>query len=129
MKRMVQITAMMLVAGLAAGALGFAGGGKEGTLEGEIVDTRCYLNMEKHGAEHRKCAVACAKDGIPSGILVGDGKVYTLLVASSGLAEYQAEEARVTGTIFEESSSVSPKKLELKKNGKWVEVPLPEAMM
>ena len=117
------------MAGLAAGALGFAGGGKEGTLEGEIVDTRCYLNMEKHGAEHKKCAVACAKDGIPSGILVGNGKVYTLLVASSGMAEYQAQEVRVTGTIFEKSTSVSPKKLEVKKSGKWVEVPLPETMM
>lgn len=129
MKQMVRIATMVLVAGLTAGALSFAGGGKEGTVEGEIVDTRCYLNMGKHGSEHKKCAVACAKDGIPSGILAGNGKVYTLLMASSGMAEYQAQEARVTGTIYEESSSVSPKKLEIKKNGKWVEVPLPEAMM
>lgn len=128
MKWLYRIGTMMLVAGLAAGVLGFAGGA-EGKLEGEIVDTRCYLNMQKHGSDHKKCAVACSKDGIPSGILAANGKVYTLLVASSSMADYQAQEARVTGIIFEDSSAVSPKKLELKKNGKWVEVPLPESMM
>jgi hypothetical protein len=129
MKVVRQIATMVLVGGLAAGVLGFAGGGKDGTLEGEIVDTRCYLNMEKRGAEHKKCAVACAKDGIPSGLLAANGKLYTLLVPSAGLADYQASEARVTGVVFEASRAVSPKKLEVKKGGKWVEVALPETMM
>lgn len=103
--------------------------GKEGTIEGEIVDTACYLKSELKGDQHRKCAVACSKDGIPTGIVDASGKMYTILASSPGLAEHQALQARVSGMVYEASRAVDPKKLEIKKDGKWTEVPLPESMM
>ncbi|MEE9218694.1 MAG: hypothetical protein V3U98_06470 [Acidobacteriota bacterium] len=131
MRKTVQLqwTAAVLVL-LSSAVFALAEGkGKQGTIEGEIVDTACYLNMGKRGDEHRKCAVLCSKDGIPTGVLASNGKMYTLLAPSAGLADYQAQQARVTGTIYEDSNAISPKKIELKKDGKWVEVPLPETMM
>jgi hypothetical protein len=122
------VLALVMLAASAALALA-AAKGKEGSIEGEIVDTACFLKGDKRGAEHKKCAMACSKDGIPTGIVDAAGKMYVILGASPGLAEHQAEQARITGTIFEEARAIDPRKLEIKKEGKWVEVPLPESMM
>ncbi len=103
--------------------------GKEGTIEGEIVDAACWLKMEAKGEQHKKCAVACSKDGIPAGIVDASGKLYTIMASSPGLAEHQAAQARVSGVIYEASRAVDPKRLEIKKDGKWTEVALPESMM
>ena len=103
--------------------------GKEGSIEGEVVDTACFLKGEMRGEKHQKCAAACSKDGIPTGIVDAGGKMYTILAPSPGLAGYQAAQARITGVVYEAARAVEPKKIEIKKDGKWVEVPLPESMM
>jgi hypothetical protein len=103
--------------------------GKEGAIEGEVVDTACYLKGEMRGEKHQKCAAACSKDGIPTGIVDAGGKMYTILAPSPGLADYQAAQARITGVVYEAARAIEPKKIEIKKDGKWVEVPVPESMM
>jgi hypothetical protein len=103
--------------------------GKEGSIEGEVVDTACFLKAELRGEKHLKCAAACSKDGIPTGIVDAGGKMYTILAASPGLAAYQAAQARITGVVYEAARAIEPKKIEIKKDGKWVEVPVPESMM
>ncbi len=52
----------------------------EKTLTGEVVDTFCFAAMGAKGASHKKCAIDCAKKGIPVGLLEqGTNKVSVLL--------------------------------------------------
>ena len=54
---------------------------KEVRLKGEVVDVSCYLHMGVKGGGHKDCAVECAKNGAPLGILTKKGKVYVSMVA------------------------------------------------
>jgi len=67
--------AVLLSFGLAAGA--FAA---DATVTGHLRDSFCYLGMGAHGPSHQKCAIGCAKAGIPV-LLVQDktDKSYVLL--------------------------------------------------
>lgn len=57
------------------------------TIEGTLVDMKCYLEMSMSGEKHAKCATKCAKSGLPMGILKkGTKEVYTLLVASPAIS-------------------------------------------
>jgi hypothetical protein len=52
----------------------------ETTVTGNLIDTYCYGVMGAHGSSHQKCAIACAKKGIPVGLEEkGTGKIYVLL--------------------------------------------------
>lgn len=61
----------------------------EATLEGEMVDTKCYLGVMNpgRGKVHAECAARCISGGVPPGFLVrdrtGESAVY-LLVDSGG---------------------------------------------
>ena len=35
------------------------------TVSGEVVDLSCYLEHKAKGPGHRKCAISCAKKGLP----------------------------------------------------------------
>lgn len=72
--------------GSAAGAVTDLG---ELALQGEIVDSKCYMGIMKPGnlKPHRACAVRCISGGIPPVLLVRDtaGRaLYLLLVGSQG---------------------------------------------
>jgi hypothetical protein len=52
----------------------------ETTVSGNLIDTYCYGVMGAHGSSHQKCAITCAKRGIPVGLEEkGTGKIYVLL--------------------------------------------------
>ena len=70
------------------------------TLEGELVDIRCYSAMGAKGEEHEMCANACAKAGDPVGILTKDGKLYTFGAISSGFDGVMSKMAKVEGTLY-----------------------------
>ena len=53
---------------------------KEMSISGEVVDVACYLIGDAKGADHAKCAAACAKNGSALGILTADGKLYVSLL-------------------------------------------------
>ena len=54
--------------------------GSEITIQGELVDSLCYVAMASKGKGHKQCAIDCAKAGIPISIVEdGTGKVYTVL--------------------------------------------------
>lgn len=91
------------------------------TIEGELVDITCYVNGAS-GSSHQACATACAKRGQPVGIAAKDGKIYTLQIASSKVADYMAKTVRVTGTIHEASQSIKPLNLEVLDGKKWVKI-------
>lgn len=61
------------------------------TLEGEIVDTKCFFGVMRPaaGKVHRACAVRCLSGGVPPGLLVRDdenGGTVVLLAGPEGKA-------------------------------------------
>ena len=104
------------------------------TIEGKLVDTKCYGMNEMNADNTHKvpgkdgkmmdmpnCATACANMGIPTGVLQEDGKVTILVTPTNQLAEHMAKHARVTGKkVF--NGGLIPEKVEVKEEGKWKEV-------
>jgi hypothetical protein len=115
----------------------------EVTISGKLIDTKCYgMNHGNINNDHMapgkdgkmmtvpNCATACASTGIPVGLLEGgkkDAKVYMLVTPAGALAKHQSKEARVTGMeVF--GGGLMPSKVEVKEDGKWVDV-TPGGMM
>ena len=84
--------------------------GGEVTLDGAIVDSKCFLGMMKPGElkSHRACAALCIRGGVPPVLLVRDDEglaTYYLLVDADGSAvndrvlSYVAEPVTVTGQL------------------------------
>jgi hypothetical protein len=82
----------------------------EVTLEGEIVDSKCYLGVMNpgRGKVHKACAIRCLSGGVPPALLVTDGSgnsIAIILAAADGQAAGQAilglagEPVRVTGRL------------------------------
>jgi hypothetical protein len=67
----------LLGAALLLAAVPAIGAGEEITLKGEVVEVSCYSKQgvaKGTGAGHQSCALDCAKQGKPLGILTdGDG--------------------------------------------------------
>lgn len=65
----------------------------------------CFLEGGDHGADHKECAVACAKAGNPIGLLMEKGEIYVMM----GMKDHQpgreilidkmAENVTVEGTL------------------------------
>ncbi|MGH7700059.1 MAG: hypothetical protein ACREMJ_06020 [Gemmatimonadales bacterium] len=79
-----------------------AGQGKEVTITGQVVDMGCYAKGQS-GEGHKMCAQACAKAGVPLGILGSDGTLYLPITgkpadpANPQLAEHAEGKVKVTG--------------------------------
>lgn len=77
------------------------------SVTGHLRDSFCYGMMGAHGASHQKCAMGCAKAGIPV-LLVADktNKGYILLppkndqALPSSVIDKMEDEVTVTGTEF-----------------------------
>ena len=75
------------------------------TLKGEVVDLWCYLEGGDHGAEHKKCAVDCAKAGNPIALLTEKGDIYVLMgikdhqPGKDVLIDKMAETVTIEGTL------------------------------
>lgn len=100
---------------------------KAGVFRGELVDSRCYLMMGKRGPEHQKCAVACAKDGLPIGLVDAKGNYHTLVIQAGQIAESSGLQAEVEGAL--KGNSIVPTKIKVQKDGAWTEVKMPAQMM
>ena len=117
---------LVLVLAVASGVA--LAGGERKTIEGTLVDTKCYSMNEKNVSNDHvtpkgtlpNCATACAKMGIPVAILTADGKVYTLAVPAGQLADHMAKQARATGMVT--GRVVVAEKLEVKEGNVWQEV-------
>jgi hypothetical protein len=82
-----------------------------GTISGRVVCLVCYSRDKKNvGHDHDDgfaCARACVRwEGNPVGLVTPDGKVYQFaggVVSNNNekIAEYLAENVRVTGKIYE----------------------------
>ncbi len=83
---------------------------KEVTVTGEIIDTKCYLTgmMGGKGEDHKDCAIACMKGGLPVGILEDKTEQVYVVVPKAGqkganetLVKYAAEKVNLTGMVVE----------------------------
>ncbi len=68
-------------------------------VKGEVVDLSCYLDHNARGAKHRQCAQACAKKGLPMGILTADGKLYLLIEDHARADAYKQAISRAADII------------------------------
>ena len=97
------------------------------TVEGELVDMHCYAAGDAKGAEHgSKCGAACAKSGIPVGVLV-DGKAWTLATNPKPLADAVGKTVRVTGSPSDATQTFLAEKVEVKDGDSWKEIKLKDA--
>lgn len=77
--------ALAALAPLAPPIAAAAAPGERIQVEGEIIDTWCYLSGVMGGPDavtgssHHTCAMWCAAGGIPVGLLSDDGQVYMVL--------------------------------------------------
>jgi CDP-diacylglycerol pyrophosphatase len=87
---------------------------KEATIKGEIIDSKCYLTgmMGGKGEEHKDCAIACIKGGLPVAILEEKtGKVYVVVPAkgqkgaNEALVQYAAETVTLKGMFIEKGGT------------------------
>src|SRR5713226_63746 len=92
-KRILATTALLGVWALPLAAQGHAAkAGTEMTITGAV------------GADHKACAQACAKSGVPLGILASDGTIYLPVSSKPGdpqnskLEQYVESKVKVSGT-------------------------------
>jgi hypothetical protein len=53
--------------------------GKAETIQGEVVDVSCYLQLGKTGPKHADCGAKCVRNGQPIGILTSDKVLYLVM--------------------------------------------------
>ena len=114
----------LAAAGMAAGAIALsavatapasaASESQRVTVTGEVIDSWCYLSeiMWAEGSAHHRCAVWCARGGVPVGILGEDEEVYILLmmendsnvIGNKAVFRIQTKEVVVTGDLYERDS-------------------------
>ena len=107
-------------------AVGVYAAEKEVTLEGTLVDSKCYLKDNSlTGNDHgpvKECGTLCLKGGTPGALLTKDKKFHAILAPAPALAPYVGQTVRVRGTVH--NGSIAANKVEVSKNGKWEEVKL-----
>jgi hypothetical protein len=101
--------------------------GKEVSLANvQVIDLHCFTAGGMKGDMHKECNIACAKAGVPLGLLSQDGKVYVPISKTpmtgqkkfNDMLQPHAEQfVDVKGTLFErggvlgiEIQSVEPTK-------------------
>jgi hypothetical protein len=116
----------VLLAFVVAVAVGVYAAEKTVTLEGTLVDSKCYLKDNSlTGNDHgpvKECGTMCLKGGTPGALLTKDKKFHAILAPSLVLAPYVGQTIRVNGTIH--NGAILAAKVEVNKNGKWEEVKL-----
>ena len=94
---------LMLCAGLVGSALA-----AEKAVTGTLEDSFCFVTMGAHGADHKKCAAACAGKGIPVALMEkGSDKLFVLLPPKnasslpSDVIDKMESEVTVTGDAYD----------------------------
>ena len=123
---MLAVVTLILIAG---GAL-IRAAEETKTIEGELIDARCYaLDTMNRGSDHKECGTRCATSGTPVGVLDEKSKtVYVFLSMSKGYSAHIGKTVRVTGTVVH-TSQILPDKLEVKEGNTWKQVETAKDMM
>jgi hypothetical protein len=121
----------LLAAGLSLTAFGHEGEdhGEQITIQGELIDTACFVSSEgdAKGPDHAECAQKCMATGIPAAILP-EGKeakdMMFLLTNPVVLAPYAAQTIKVEGSAHPDMHAIDVKKLYVKDGENWKEIQL-----
>ena len=115
---------LVFLAFVVAIAVGLSAAEKTVTLEGTLVDSKCYLKDNSlTGNDHgpvKECGTLCLKGGTPGALLTKDKKFHAILAPAPALAPYVGQTVRVSGTIH--NGAIAADKVEVSQNGKWQEV-------
>ncbi len=105
LKRILATIAVLALFALPLAAQGHAAmAGNEMTMTGQVIDLNCHTTNGASGPAHKACAQACAKAGVPLGILASDGTIYVPVSAKPGdpqnsrLEQFAESKVTVTGT-------------------------------
>lgn len=103
------------------------------TVEGQLVDGRCYLLNSKYAGAaannhdaKKGCGQMCLDMGIPGAVLTKDGKYVPIIGASLSMSEFVGETIRVTGKM--KDSAILADKVEVNKGGTWTAVKMATMM-
>lgn len=97
----------------------------DATVEGTLVDSKCYLGGGETGNDHgamKECGTMCLKGGTPAAVLSKDKKFYAIIAPAGALAPYVGQQVRVVGSIT--NGSILAKSVAVNKGGKWEEIKL-----
>jgi hypothetical protein len=90
-------------------------------IEGRLASAGCNLNHKAVIKNDRKgCAVFCARQGLPVGVMTKEGKFIPLLVRTVEIAEYVEETVRVNGQMS--SGLFLVDKIEMLDGDEWKEI-------
>lgn len=99
--------AYLMTAAFAVSLVGPAFAAQEKTIKGEVVDLDCYTKDAKNvGKTHEQCALSCAREGKPQGILAADG-VY--LIAGDYAKDKNAKLIQFVAKVVEAKGEVTEK--------------------
>jgi hypothetical protein len=107
--------------------------GKQVTVQGELIDTACFVSSEGEakGQNHAECARECMGSGVPAGILPDGAKnasgMMFLLTNATVLAPHAGKTIKVEGKAYENMRAIDVQKLFVKDGEKWTEVQLKDA--
>ena len=96
------------------------------TVEGTLVDAKCYLgdntlSGNDHGAM-KACGTMCLKGGSTAGVVTKDKRFHALVAPAGPLADYVGQTVRINGTLH--NGAIMAKKVEVSKGGSWQEIKL-----
>jgi hypothetical protein len=104
LKRILATMSVLALFALPLAAQGHAdAAGNDMTITGQVVDLNCHTTNGLSGPTHKACAQACAKAGVPLGILASDGTIYLPVSSKPGdpqnskLEQYAEGKVKVTG--------------------------------
>ena len=103
---------------------------KPTTVEGELIDSACYVAAEgdAKGAGHAACARKCLGSGVPAAILPAGSKdpraALFLLTNPVPLAPHAGQTIKVEGTMAGDFQAFDVQKLYVKDGQGWKEVQL-----
>jgi len=117
---------LLFLALVVALAVGVSAAEKAVTLEGTLVDSKCYLKDNSlTGNDHgpvKGCGTMCLKGGTPGALLTKDKKFHPIIASAPVLAEFVGQTVRVSGTLH--NGAILAEKAEVNKGGRWEEIKL-----
>jgi hypothetical protein len=125
--RKLKFTGAFLVALLAVPAL--LGAQNTLTVEGTLVDSKCYLGMGEKDDDHgamASCGAMCLKQGQPAGLVTADDTFHILVASSAELAGHVGHTVRITGMV--KNGALIVTKAEMNANGQYSEIKLSSMM-
>ena len=97
-------------------------------IEGTLIDTKCYSIDPAHVQDHHQttdgtiegCAAACARLGVPAGVLTRKGDVTILIAPATELADFMGGPVRVTGAKVYRGAAIRAQTIEVRDaDGAW----------